>query len=95
MECCGIEGALNPFPKRHYDTVTFSNGYAKDRDQFVIEWKGLEVGKGNPEWGAPGYPVFKIKLGEILSDNFYVDVNTAGRDQWLKEYGPLVHRIDV
>ena len=26
----------------------------------------ITAGIGNPDWGAPDYPVFIIKLGEIL-----------------------------
>lgn len=48
--------------------ITFSNGYAKDRDQFVIELKGIELGGGRPEWGGrPDGDYYILKLGEILS----------------------------
>ena len=49
------------------DTITFSNGYAKDRPQFEIELKGIEIKEGNPKWGAePGKKYFVLSLGEIL-----------------------------
>jgi len=51
------------------DSITFSNGYAEDRPQFVIELKGIEIREGNPEWGAQeGKKYFVLKLGEILQD---------------------------
>lgn len=50
-------------------TITFSNGYATHRPQFEIEFKGLEIRGGNPEWGAePNKKYFVLKLGEILND---------------------------
>lgn len=52
----------------HFDTITFSNGYARDRDQFVIELKGIEIKEGREEWGAePSTKYFAIQLGEITS----------------------------
>ena len=51
----------------YFDTVTFSNGFAKDRDQFVIELLDIEFGMGLPEWGAEkGVKYFVLKLGEII-----------------------------
>lgn len=55
-----------------FDTITFSNGFAKNRRQFVIEFKGLQSGLGIEKWGAPlGERVHILKLGEILSKNKY------------------------
>jgi len=51
------------------DTITFSNGYQKDRDQFVIELKGIEVDFGSLKWGAkPLTKYFVLKLGKIITD---------------------------
>ena len=56
------------YPK-DFDTITFSNGYSRDRPQFEIEFKGIEISEGNPEWGAePGKKYFVLKLGDILND---------------------------
>lgn len=53
----------------HFDTITFSNGYAKDRPQFEIEFKGFEIRTGNPELGAePGIKYFVLKLGKVLNE---------------------------
>lgn len=51
----------------HFDTITFSNGYSKNRPQFVIELKGIEIREGNPKWGAePGVRYFVLKLGGVI-----------------------------
>lgn len=56
---------------KDYDTITFSNGYAKNRDQFVIEWKETHEAFGTIDWGAPiGKVVYCLVLGEIISKNF-------------------------
>jgi len=56
-----------PYKFNHFDTITFSNGYAKDRDQFEIEFKGIEIREGNLEWGAEkGVKYFVLKLGKII-----------------------------
>lgn len=58
-EC--FEGCFEDF-----DTITFSNGYSKNRDQFVIEFKGIEIREGNPKWGAEeGEKYFVLKLGKL------------------------------
>lgn len=51
-----------------FDTITFSNGYAKHRPQFEIEFHSIVIREGNPEWGAEkGTKYFVIKLGKILN----------------------------
>ncbi|WP_101690715.1 hypothetical protein [Dysgonomonas massiliensis] len=50
-----------------YTHVEFTNGYGKHRPQITFEFKGITIGKGNPEWGAPLEDVFIIKLGKELS----------------------------
>lgn len=55
------------FEFKDFDTITFSNGYSKNRPQFVIEFKGLEIREGNPEWGAePEERYFVLKLGDLI-----------------------------
>lgn len=52
---------------KKFDTVTFTNGYAKDAPRFVIEFKGFDTGRGREEWGAePKKAYFVLSLGEIL-----------------------------
>lgn len=59
------EGALFKF--KDFDTITFSNGYAKNRPQFEIKLNGFDVRGGRIEWGAnPKTTYFVLKLGEIL-----------------------------
>ncbi len=54
-----------------YDTITFSNGFAKNRRQMVVEWIDTDTGLGNPHWGAPmSVNVYRLKLGKILTKNF-------------------------
>lgn len=51
-----------------YDTITFSNGFAKTRPQFVVEFDSISIGVGLKEWGAnEDEYCFCIGLGEILS----------------------------
>jgi len=61
---------INAFESRikEYDTVTFSNGMTPPVPRFEIEFKGIEIKEGRPEWGAEkGKKYFVIKLGEILN----------------------------
>jgi len=57
--------------KKH-NTITFSNGYAKNRRQFVVELTNIQNGLGLEAWGAPlGKKVWILHLGEIISKNQY------------------------
>ena len=50
-----------------HQTITFSNGYHKSRDQFEIELKSIEIGTGYPHLGAIyRKKYFILKLGKIL-----------------------------
>lgn len=49
---------------RNFDAVCFSYGYTRCR--ILFECKGITVGLGKPEWGAPEHEVFIIKLGKRL-----------------------------
>jgi hypothetical protein len=61
----GIDSGFINF--KNYDKITFSNGYAKNRPQFEIEFEGIEIREGNPKWGAEsGSKYFVLKLGKIL-----------------------------
>ena len=51
---------------KEFDAVKFSYGYTKRT--MTIECKGISIGKGNLEWGAPNKDVFIIKLGKRLWD---------------------------
>ena len=50
-----------------FDTITFSNGYSKTRDQFEIEKLNINIDTGNPKWGAePNKRYFVLTLGKII-----------------------------
>lgn len=62
-----IYGFIDPLPVNHFYFIHFTNGYGKDKPQMVVECKGITVGRGNPEWGAPANEdVFIIQLGAII-----------------------------
>lgn len=49
---------------KHFDAVRFHRGYTKT--SMLVELKSIHVGQGNPDWGAPNYPVFIIELGKVI-----------------------------
>ena len=51
------------FKKTH---ILFRNGYRKDSPSCLVKLEAIMKGKGKPEWGAPDYPVFIFRLGEII-----------------------------
>lgn len=49
-----------------FKSIIFSNGYSKNRRQFVIELKNIEIKEGKPEWGAEKkQKYFVLNLGKI------------------------------
>ncbi|MBV2197052.1 MAG: hypothetical protein KUL78_11195 [Flavobacterium sp.] len=56
---------------KKFDTNTMTLGYPKSTDSkriLKLEHKGIEIRKGNPEWGAePDKLYFVIKHGKILN----------------------------
>lgn len=55
---------------KRFDTITFSNGYRKDRRQFTIELNSIKIDTGRSDWGAEkGEFYIVIELGEVLSKN--------------------------
>jgi len=55
---------------KDYKTITFSNGYSKNRRQFVIELLSIKIDTGKQEWGAkPNEKYFVLQLGNIISSN--------------------------
>lgn len=52
---------------KDFDTIGFSNGYHKGREQFAVELKSIEIGEGKTEWGdEKGKRYFVLKLGNIV-----------------------------
>lgn len=62
--CADNIEALTMTHPRAYDAVCFSYGYTKRHMTF--EYKGITIGRGSPEWGAPDRDVFIIKLGKKI-----------------------------
>ncbi len=57
----------NAFFKK-YKTIIFSNGYAKNRPQFTIELKSIDINYGFAKLGAEHRVVyFVLNLGKIIS----------------------------
>jgi hypothetical protein len=63
--CCARCKEFVSFP---YDTVRFHRGQG-GKTSMLVECKGIRIGYGDPEWGAPvDSPVFIISLGNIIHD---------------------------
>ena len=63
-ECNRICWKIGNCGLAHFDVVCFSYGYTKRR--MLWECKGITIGQGRKEWGAPDHETFIIKLGERL-----------------------------
>lgn len=61
--CAGCTAAMGPRFKE-FNAVCLSYGYTRRRMTF--ECKGITIGRGRPEWGAPKHATFIIKLGNRL-----------------------------
>lgn len=57
-----VEGGIMSFTR--FEAVKFSYGYTNRTMTF--ECKGISIGKGRMEWGAPDNDVFIIKLGKRI-----------------------------
>lgn len=62
---------------KDYDAVCFSYGYTRRR--MLWECKGVDFGRGRPEWGAPDHETFIIKLGNRLNDERMQERFTGSR----------------
>lgn len=50
---------------KHFDTVTFKNGYSPFSPMMSFEVKEIVIAEGKPEWGAEkGAKYYVIRLGE-------------------------------
>lgn len=71
--CNEVEGWLFDIERKstvfkEFDVVQFRNGYSKTSPVKILEYKGIEIRAGNPEWGAiPDVKYFVIKLGKIIN----------------------------
>lgn len=51
---------------KKFDFIEFVNGYNSNSQRMVVEFKGIEIGKGKPELGSEnGIDYFVISLGKI------------------------------
>jgi hypothetical protein len=51
-----------------FDFVEFTNGYSVNSPKVTLEFKGIEIRTGNPNWGAEKDKLyFVIKLGKVIS----------------------------
>lgn len=56
-------GGIDGEPK-HYDGIEFVYGYTKRT--MIYKYKGVDIGKGREEWGAPEESVLRLKLGDRI-----------------------------
>lgn len=61
---CGITGTYCKRGSQYYTHVRFHRGYTSTTMTFEI--KDISIGQGKPEWGAPDYETFIIKLGNRI-----------------------------
>jgi uncharacterized phage protein (TIGR01671 family) len=75
-----------------YTHVRFRYGYTKRTMLFEID--NITIGVGNPDWGAPSYPVFIIKFKDL---NSMRTIKFRGQKQtngvWV--YGSLVYSNEI
>jgi hypothetical protein len=67
---------MNHYILKNFDTITFSNGYSKNRRQFAIEIKDFRIKEGREDWGAEkGEKYFVIELGKLISSDLGLNNN--------------------
>lgn len=55
---------------KYFDSITFSNGYARDRRQFEIKIERIRIGFGKLPWGAESRKkYFAFVLGDVIKSN--------------------------
>ena len=60
----------NPNMFKKFQTITFSNGYSKDRRQFEIKLNHFGIHTGRKEWGAEkDKQYFVLHLGDVVRSN--------------------------
>ena len=56
--------------KNNVRTITFSNGYAKNRRQIIVSLEYISIRNGIVEWGAErDKACFVLHLGKIITSN--------------------------
>lgn len=62
-----VDNSAGSISFKYFDTVTFTNGYAKNAPRFEIELNSITIDSGLECWGAHRFEeYFVIKLGEII-----------------------------
>lgn len=57
---------------KEFDTIIFSNGYAKNREQMIVVLEKIEIRQGFEKWGAKnGISYFVFSLGKVISVGSY------------------------
>jgi hypothetical protein len=57
---------LTKVKMQNVKSITFSNGYAKDRRQMIVDLKYISIRQGLEDWGAiPGKEYFVLHLGSV------------------------------
>lgn len=81
-QMCGFNDTVCPFILKPFTKVEFTNGYGNHKPRITMECKGIDVGLGNPDWGADKREYyFVIRLGkEISRENF--PKKTEGENVW-------------
>lgn len=75
-----IENVCKSFP-RGYTHVRFHRGYTSTTMIFTVS--DIDMGTGNPEWGAPtDRPVFIIKLGKKIGNSSKYFKNNKDIKSW-------------
>ena len=64
VELMKMDFEIGGFQPKDFTHIKFSYGYTKRTMTFKC--KGIRIGKGRLEWGAPDKEVFIIELGEKL-----------------------------
>lgn len=59
---------LNPDGSlKRFDRVELTNGYGRSHPRITLECKGIKIGQGNCNWGAPAnQDVYILELGGII-----------------------------
>lgn len=67
FQLSNVENPNEKIKFKNYKTIIFSNGYSKNRRQFMIELLSIKIDFGKSELGAnPNQKYFVLKLGEII-----------------------------
>lgn len=56
------------FKEKDFDVIQLRNGYAKHAPIMIVDFLGMEIGRGKKKWGGGGdKDLYVLRLGKILS----------------------------